>query len=179
MPTFDLFFVCSLAAAATLVVVIGARVSNILYVLLSERGILAFLPSAKLAAAAEGENRHFVYYSSPARFWKHIKLVPWDAYGEFCIGEFELVFRGRRRNGESVDLTFPKFDSLMTYVPANFLRDGGLAWVAIGNNREMHYFTCGRALLKLPPSSSTSTTGLYEAVTDTFVREKVTAAAGE
>ncbi len=177
MSTLSPLLLLSIIAAAVAVVLVGARIVTIGYVLLSERGLLSFLPAARVASTSTGENRHFVYYSSPKRFFRHVKLFPWDAYGEFCIGEFELVFRGRMRNGERVDLSFPKFDSLMTYVPGYFLRDGGLTWVAIGSHREMHYFTCGRALLDL--STNTSTTGLYEAVTDTFVREKHSVAAGE
>ena len=178
MPTFSPVVILILTAAATIFVVVGARVANILYVFLSERGFLSVGDSTPRATGSAADGRHFVYYSSPSRFWKHIKLVPWDAYGEFTIGDFELTFSGHTKRGEKIELTFPKFDSLMTYVPANFLRDGGLTWVAIGNHKEMHYFTCGRAMLEIS-TVSTSTTGLYEAVTDTFVREKSSVAVGE
>lgn len=109
-------------------------------------------------------------YSSAPHFRNLFRITPWEARGVFIVAEQEFRFEGRGRKGEHVALQFGKRDAFVTYIPRSFLRDGGLSWFAVRLGDEIHYFTSERGVPDF--SELPTTTGIYEAVTDTYVNHR-------
>ncbi|MCB0358257.1 MAG: hypothetical protein KDD44_01425 [Bdellovibrionales bacterium] len=112
-----------------------------------------------------------VRYCSESHFHRPFRLRPWEAEGTFSLTDTHFAFAQRSsKTGRFLpQVEFAKEDCRVEYIPRSFLRDGGLSWFAIEKDGVRHYFNAGRQV-DLSSGESTTTTGVYEAVSDSYVQ---------
>ena len=117
-------------------------------------------------------SQHPVFYASQLKFASLFSKLPWEAAGVLVSRAENYEFHVDSARGPQLLIRIPKQESKIHYLQRGFLRDGGLSWLEIELYGEKHYFTAGKVLPRLEQSSSPqlSTTGVYEALSDTFIR---------
>ncbi len=109
---------------------------------------------------------------------KFMNLFPWESKGVLSFDETNIHFIGIRsrkiflRKTDStvkVRYKFPRNQVKISFIPSNFLRDGGFEWVKMEAHKHKFYFTSGHQTRIGMRAKDFSTFDIYDLVTDVYL----------
>lgn len=116
-----------------------------------------------------------VFCASERSLARFFNLFPWESIGLLSFDGNDISFIGYKSRSTRffkkprkllVRYRFPKNQVRISYIPPNFLKDGGLEWLKLEAHRHKFYFTSGHSKKIKPKSNVATTRKICEIVSD-------------